>query len=143
MGYVENTLSKSVDKTSFVSLVNKNAKHQQDLLQSDDGVCRTIPAGTHGSTPHLTKTVTSINPLRIRKLTPKECWRLQGFDDSAHDKAEKAGVSESQRYKQAGNSVTVNVIVALLSQLGIGNIKWNDMTAKKREQLAQARKDEK
>src|SRR5699024_133216 len=45
---------------------------------------------------------------RIRKLTPRECWRLQGFSDDAHDAVESAGISDSQRYKQAGNAVTVN-----------------------------------
>ena len=42
---------------NVVSMVNKNAKHQQDLVQSEDGICRVIPAGTHGSTPHLLKTL--------------------------------------------------------------------------------------
>lgn len=46
---------------------------------------------------------------RVRKLTPKECWRLQGFPDWAFDKARLSGVSDSQLYKQAGNAVTVNV----------------------------------
>ena len=49
---------------------------------------------------------------RIRKLTPKECWRLQGFPDWAFDKAQEVN-SNSQLYKQAGNSVTVNVIEAI------------------------------
>ncbi len=47
---------------------------------------------------------------RIRKLTPKECWRLQGFKDEDIDKAKAIGISDTQLYKQAGNSVTVNVI---------------------------------
>lgn len=47
---------------------------------------------------------------RIRKLTPRECWRLQAFPDWAFDKARDAGLSDNQLYKQAGNSVTVNVI---------------------------------
>ena len=53
---------------------------------------------------------------RIRKLTPKECWRLQGFPDWAFDKAQKVN-SNSQLYKQAGNSVTVNVIAAIAKEL--------------------------
>lgn len=48
--------------------------------------------------------------LAIRKLTPKECWRLQGFSDKQFDKAKQGGISNSQLYKQAGNAVTVNVI---------------------------------
>jgi len=48
--------------------------------------------------------------VRIRRLTPLECFRLQGFPDSHHDKAKAAGVSDAQLYKQAGNAVTVNVV---------------------------------
>lgn len=50
---------------------------------------------------------------RIRKLTPKECWRLQGFSDEAFEKARATGMSDSQLYKQAGNAVTVNVVYAI------------------------------
>ena len=95
---------------------NQNAIHQQDLVQCATGVCRTIPAGTHGSTPHLLKTVVSHSPLRIRKLTPKECWRLMGFDDEDFYKAEAVN-SNSQLYKQAGNSIVVDVIVKIYEKL--------------------------
>lgn len=47
--------------------------------------------------------------VRIRKLTPKECWRLQGFTDEQFEKAAAVN-SNSQLYKQAGNAVTVNVV---------------------------------
>lgn len=53
---------------------------------------------------------------RIRKLTPRECWRLQGFPDWVFDKAQEVN-SNSQLYKQAGNSVTVNVIAAIAKEL--------------------------
>lgn len=55
--------------------------------------------------------------LRIRKLTPLECWRLQGFPDWAFTRAREAGVSDSQLYKQAGNSVTVPVIKAIAERM--------------------------
>ena len=55
---------------------------------------------------------------RIRKLTPLECFRLQGFPDSHHHNAVKAGVSNSQLYKQAGNSVTVNVVYEIAKKRG-------------------------
>lgn len=48
--------------------------------------------------------------IAIRKLTPRECWRLQGFSDEQFEKAKKAGISDTQLYKQAGNAVTVDVI---------------------------------
>lgn len=55
----------------------------------------------------------AFNDKRIRKLTPLECFRLQGFPDIFYYKAKKIGISDNQLYKQAGNSVTVNVIYAI------------------------------
>ena len=54
---------------------------------------------------------------RVRKLTPKECWRLMGFDDSDIDKAIATGMSNTQLYKQAGNSIVVNVLERILKGL--------------------------
>lgn len=48
---------------------------------------------------------------RIRKLTPKECFRLMGVRDSDIDKIKSAGISESQQYKMAGNSIVVDCLV--------------------------------
>ena len=62
------------------------------------------------------KTINQIKKLRIRKLTPKECWRLMGFDDEDFEKAEKVN-SNTQLYKQAGNSIVVNVLEAILKEL--------------------------
>lgn len=56
------------------------------------------------------------NNMRIRKLTPKECWRLMGFDDKDFEKAQKVN-SNSQLYKQAGNSIVVNVLEGILKNL--------------------------
>jgi len=53
---------------------------------------------------------------RIRRLTPKECWRLQGFPDLAFDKAREVN-SDAQLYKQSGNSVTVPVIYEIAKRL--------------------------
>ncbi|WP_039068276.1 DNA cytosine methyltransferase [Staphylococcus shinii] len=58
-----------------------------------------------------------MNDIRIRKLTPLECWRLQGFTDEQFYKAKDSGVSNSQLYKQAGNSVTVNVVDEIVKGL--------------------------
>ena len=55
--------------------------------------------------------------MRIRRLTPRECWRLQGFPDEYFDKAKAAGISDSQLYKMAGNAVTVNVARAIGEKL--------------------------
>ena len=53
---------------------------------------------------------------KIRKLTPKECFRLQGWKDEDFEKAQQFN-SDSQLYKQAGNGVTVNVIEAIAERL--------------------------
>lgn len=55
--------------------------------------------------------------IRIRKLTPLECWRLMGFDDEDFRKAEASGVSNTQLYKQAGNSIVVNVLEKIFYNL--------------------------
>lgn len=54
---------------------------------------------------------------RIRKLTPKECWRLMGFSDEAFDKAKKAKISNAQLYKQAGNSIVTDVLYYIFKEL--------------------------
>lgn len=53
---------------------------------------------------------------RIRKLTPRECWRLMGFDDEDFEKAEKVN-SNTQLYKQAGISIVVDVLEGILKNL--------------------------
>ena len=76
----------------------------------------------HGVTNTLTTVVeqaTLTDDLRIRKLTPLECWRLQGFPDWAFDRAKTAGLSDTQLYKQAGNSVTVPVIKAIADRMAL------------------------
>lgn len=57
---------------------------------------------------------------RVRKLTPRECWRLMGFDDEAFDRAKSTGMSDTQLYKQAGNSIVVNVLMAIFERLFYG-----------------------
>lgn len=53
----------------------------------------------------------------IRRLTPLECFRLQGFPDSHYYRAKRAGISDTQLYKQAGNSVTVPVVYEIAKRL--------------------------
>lgn len=57
------------------------------------------------------------NSYRIRKLTPRECWRLMGFTDIEFESAQLSGISNTQLYKQAGNSIVVNVLVAIFKEL--------------------------
>lgn len=57
-----------------------------------------------------------LEKIRIRKLTPRECYRLMGFDDEDFDKAKEVN-SDSQLYKQAGNSIVVNVLMAIFKEM--------------------------
>ena len=58
-----------------------------------------------------------ITNYRIRKLTPRECWRLMGFTDIEFDCAQMSGISNSQLYKQAGNSIVVDVLAGIFKEL--------------------------
>ena len=66
-----------------------------------------------------------INDLRIRKLTPRETWRLMGFDDEDFEKAAKVN-SNTQLYKQAGNSIVVNVLEDIFKNL-LKDYLWSDL----------------
>lgn len=72
------------------------------------GVAKTLPTSDTQGT---------LDGFRIRKLTPRECWRLMGFSDEDFEKAQSTGMSNSQLYKQAGNSIVVNVLEAILKNL--------------------------
>lgn len=58
---------------------------------------------------------------RIRKLTPRECFRLMGCSDKDIDKIQNAGISGSQQYKLAGNSIVVDVMTELYDNLFFGS----------------------
>jgi DNA (cytosine-5)-methyltransferase 1 len=79
-------------------------------IETDNGVMPTV------TTRPDTLGYVEPNPVRIRKLTPKECWRLMGFDDEDFEKAAKVN-SNAQLYKQAGNSIVVNVLEEILKEL--------------------------
>lgn len=99
-GYAEASVGDSVN------LSHPNSKTRRGRV--GEGIANTIVTGDSQGvvTPNF----------RIRKLTPRECWRLQGFPDWAFDKAQEVN-SNSQLYKQAGNSVTVNVIKEIARRL--------------------------
>lgn len=68
----------------------------------------------------------SVIRYRIRKLTPRECWRLMGYTDEDFDKASAVN-SNTQLYKQAGNAIVKQVLMAIFSQLNIkGVTAWNE-----------------
>lgn len=92
------------------------AYDEQNKNIRKDGTVGTLTCD--GSSPkHNNRIIEFGSNVRIRRLTPRECWRLQGFPDEYFDKAKAAGISDTQLYKQAGNGVTVNVARAIGERL--------------------------
>ena len=75
-----------------------------------------FPTVRESNTARYNNAILQKGDFRVRKLTPKECWRLMGFDDESFSRAAKV-VSNSQLYKQAGNSIVVNVLMAIFKRL--------------------------
>ena len=100
-------LESLVEKTDFEEGKVLNMDLYNQTTNENISQCLTEP---HHNSQRL------FDGLRIRKLTPKECWRLMGFDDEDFEKAEKVN-SNTQLYKQAGNSIVVNVLEAIFKNL--------------------------
>src|SRR5699024_4729928 len=114
--YDPNHLSPTINSTSEpkIAVVGNTSRtnHNSQNIYDSSGLAPTISARDYkGPKQVMTEDV------RIRKLTPLECWRLQGFSDKQFDKAQQSGLSNSQLYKQAGNAVTVNVVKYIADHL--------------------------
>lgn len=90
------------------------SNHEAGRIVSENGISPTIKEN-HGTVTSIIKN--SYPEYRIRKLTPRECWRLMGFGDDDFDKAKATGNSDTQLYKQAGNSIVVNVLEEIFKKL--------------------------
>lgn len=94
-----------------------------------DGTCRTIKNQYYKTSQANFERSTTFGAtgvqdgLAIRKLTPKECFRLMGFDDSDVDLLMQNGISNTQLYKMAGNSIVVNVLEFIFCQIFDGSNK--------------------
>lgn len=93
-----------------VAIFDDQGRRNKQLKPMD--ISPTLRAQSHGNEPKVFG-----DNVRIRRLTPREAWRLQGFPDEYFDKARAAGISDTQLYKQAGNGVTVNVARAIGERL--------------------------
>lgn len=103
--------------------LSANSWHENNLLKAGGIYTNASESHNRGVLPGISRTLKAQNHdagvfdgIRVRRLTPRECWRLQGFPDWAFDKAQEVN-SNSQLYKQAGNSVTVNVIAEIARRL--------------------------
>ena len=118
-----NTIT-TVQKDNYVAIRTANSTGY-DMATDGDGVDLAYPDSKtrRGRVGHeVSKTLPTSDPqgvldgFRIRKLTPRECYRLMGFDDASFDRASKV-LSNTQLYKTAGNSIVVNVLEAILKEL--------------------------
>ena len=89
---------------------------QSRRVYATDGLSPTLHTCGGGNQEIKVAVMENNEQFRIRKLTPLECWRLMGFDDEDFRKAEAVN-SNSQLYKQAGNSIVVNVLEGILRKL--------------------------
>lgn len=113
---VTNTLS-TVQKDNYicVAMRGRNSDNPSDRTagspteQNGQGICNTLASVQKDD-------IVMEHQYRIRKLTPLECWRLMGFSDEDFHKAETVN-SNSQLYKQAGNSIVKNVLMAILGRI--------------------------
>ena len=83
--------------------------HYEQFLEMGDDVSNTLTS--------VQKDNLVAEPLRIRKLTPRECFRLMGVTEADIDKIQQSGVSQSQQYKMAGNSIVVDCLYHLFRKM--------------------------
>ena len=110
------------NRQPFIRVKNATKKGYLEAYEGD-GVYTNVSTKRGTVQKEMIQTLTTfqdkgivMNDLRIRKLTPKECWRLMGFDDEDFEKASRVN-SNTQLYKQAGNSICVPVLMAIFKEL--------------------------
>lgn len=107
--------NKWLNNTKYEDKTICETRYDEGIRTFKNNICgslRTIDACGNKSVIE----VKNITDYKIRKLTPKECWRLMGFDDVDFEKAQKVN-SNTQLYKQAGNSIVVNVLEEIFKEL--------------------------
>ena len=104
VSYIERKYQEFFDKNGYIpEMFNLyNAAEVKDIAPTQTSNC----GGSASSATVYKKN----SEFKIRKLTPKECWRLMGFSDQDFNKAKTTGLSNTQLYKQAGNSIVVDVL---------------------------------
>ena len=96
-------------KTGLYTFVDLNKKGSVQTTDTARALLARYNKGQPNRPAACSRVLESDEPIRIRRLTPRECFRLQGFTDEQFDRSAAVN-SETQLYKQAGNAVTVNVV---------------------------------
>ena len=112
-GYIE------MEVPGVCDLSYPNSKTRRGRVQEKGKISPTLTASENG--------ISYINKeYRVRKLTPLECWRLMAFTDEDFYKAKNIGISNSQLYKQAGNSIVVKVLEGIFKELFLSEKENNE-----------------
>lgn len=131
-----------IEKNEFyeqaIKTAEENNAQEGDIVDAfnqrvlTDGISPTVTTRPEGKK---TAILPVVEKYRIRKLTPRECFRLMNVEEEQFNRAEKV-VSNSQLYKIAGNAIVVSVLVAIFSQMNIqGKKNWNSLSKEEREKL--------
>lgn len=111
-----------IEARPIIQSLGNATPYKNDYTVLATGISRTLMACGYKHVPQVAlNNELADGQVRIRRLTPKECFRLQGFTDGQYDKAAAVN-SETQLYKQAGNAVTVNVV----TEIGRHIVKTNE-----------------
>lgn len=102
---------KIVERVTAAAMRGRGSENIQQIELSDRDYSNAL------TTVQKDSLVAEHSPFRIRKLTPLECWRLMGFEDTDFWKVKNSGISNSQLYKMAGNSIVVNVLRSIFREL--------------------------
>ena len=121
-GYYKGEVKGKVAPAVKASAYAENNYLQEPLNAMPDGTATTLTTAHHYSgnivNPKRGQTEMDVREdFRIRKLTPRECFRLMDVDDKDIDTIQAAGISDSQQYKLAGNSIVVNVLTEIFRKL--------------------------
>lgn len=106
----------AIEEVGYIPYGESTKKHQSNTVYNSEGVNPSLCAGDYKSPTKVKFFNETVKDFYIRKLTPKECWRLMGCSDEDFEKA-KLFNSDSQLYKQAGNSIVVNVLEGIFANM--------------------------
>lgn len=104
--------TQKLNHVAYFTYPNSRKRHQSNTFYDINGLCPTVDtAGGGNREPKI------YDGNIFRKLTPRECWRLMGFEDEDFDKVLDLDMSDTQLYKQAGNSIVVDVLERIMDRL--------------------------
>ena len=116
-----NITTKDFDKSIIEYKIKENEFDTSNRVYLISGLSPTLTCDNEANAKKI------LEHSKVRKLTPLECWRLMSFSDEDFYKAKNIGISNSQLYKQAGNSIVVKVLEGIFENLFLNKSKENEI----------------